>query len=122
MSFRSNAGPSLKPEHMVLAQKYYSIIRLLDELDMKNKHEREEFKNGLRAFIVDPAGYGYDREQHVNLPNGFLECAAQQYLDYITVPLRDQVAALHYFPLPEFRESLPGRVSKCGLTVSTVKP
>ena len=65
MSFHSNAGPSLKHEQMVLGQKYYSTIRFLDELDMKNKHEREEFESGLRAFIVDSAGYGYHREQHV---------------------------------------------------------
>lgn len=105
MSASNCDGPSLANVRKVRNCNYYPINGLLDELDMKDKGERKEFKGLCNEYSSwnDEKKAGYKTDEHIVIPDGKLPYFAKQFIDECGIILptagaQDSKPGLYYFP------------------------
>ena len=109
MSTIQNDGPRLANVERSRNKSYYPIGGLLQELDMKDKQEQDQFKSFLREYLGwdENTKQGYTKQEHIALPDSHMPCYARQFLDNAAIEpevrlaeSQESMAGPFYFPGP----------------------
>jgi hypothetical protein len=105
MSTSNCVGPSLENLKKAVGKPYYTLNGLLDELDMKDEEEREEFEGLCNSYFSwdDEKITGYKTDEHIAIPDKDFPCYAKRFMDECgimlpTAGLQDPKVGIYYFP------------------------